>query len=59
VIGVAELIPVVYSVDFFENKTQTRRGPIEATRRYLGTIQCAKRYLIWGLKAMTNGFFAN
>jgi hypothetical protein len=37
---------LLYSVDSFENETQTRRGPILVVDRFLGTIQSVKGYLI-------------
>jgi hypothetical protein len=40
------------SLDYFENQTQTRRPAARPGDRFLGTIQSAERYLIWGYKAV-------
>jgi hypothetical protein len=40
------------SLDCFENQTQTRRPPNRNPDRFLGTIQSAERFLIWGYKAV-------
>jgi hypothetical protein len=39
------------SLDYFDNQTQTRRPPTRFPDRFLGTIQTAERFLIWGYKA--------